>query len=384
MKVLILCHEYPPGGGGAGLAAHQAGRYLALWGHAVTLVTARHAARPTPLPGLPYRLVEVGRPQRSVSGGNPLAWMNFMLAGTRAALVLADAERPNVAFAFLTLPAGAPAAILREKRGVPFVVLLQGGDVPGFFPPEYGRYHAAMGWAIRAVWRRAAALVVPTPGLRKIAMRAGATDATVIPGGVDLELFQPAPTGPPRGGPVTILTAGRFAPQKNNAGLLRAAAEAARLVARPFRLELVGDGPEREALVALAASLGLGDRVAFLPWRSREALVARYQAAHLFVLASHEEPFGLAVLEAMACGLPILGTRTDGPAETVAEGENGFLVPPGDDVAMAHALATLLEDDGLRARMAARSRERATRYGWEETARAFAGVLERAADGRAA
>lgn len=383
MKVLFLCHEYPPAGGGTGWAAHQIGRHLASGGHSVTLVTARHALRPSPPPGLPYRLVEIGSPQRSLSGGSPKAWWDYMVSGTRAALALAGAGRPDVAFAFLTLPAGAPAAVLRARRGVPFIVLLQGGDVPGFFPPEYRWYHWATGWAIRAIWRRAAGLVAPHADLRRLALQAGAGDVVVIPGGVDLELFRPAPGGPPAG-PVTVLSAGRFAAQKNNSGLLRAAAEVARKVARPFRLELVGDGPERDALRTLAATLGLADRVSFLPWQPREALVARYRAAHVFALASLEEPFGLAVLEAMACGLPIVATRTSGPEQLVRDGENGVLVPPGDESALAGALAALIEDDGLRARMGARSLERVGRYGWAEIAAAFADELERAAAKNAA
>ncbi len=382
MRLLLLCHEYPPAGGGAGWAAHQIARHLSAQGHAVTLLTARHARRPQPSGDLPYRLVEVGRVQRSASGGSAGAWLDFMRAGSRTALALADAARPDAALAFLTLPAGAGAAALRARRGVPFVVSLRGGDVPGFFPQEYRRYHLATAWAIRAIWRRAAALAANSVGLRALALRAGARAVETIPNGVDLDLFRPRPEGPDPG-PVTVLSVGRFAPQKNNAGLLRAAAEAARKVARPFRLELVGDGPERESLAALAAGLGLADRVAFLPWQPREALVGKYQGAHLFALASYEEGMPNVVLEAMASGLPILGTRIGGTDELVADGENGLLVPPGDEAALAGALAALVEDDGLRARMGARSLARARARGWDGAARAYLALLQAAAGGPA-
>jgi glycosyltransferase involved in cell wall biosynthesis len=180
-----------------------------------------------------------------------------------------------------------------------------------------------------------------------------------------------------------VLSVGRFAPQKNNAGLLRAAAGAARKVSRPFRLEFVGDGPERESLAALAGALGLTDRVAFLPWQPREALVARYQGAHLLALASYEEGMPNVVLEAMACGLPILGTRIGGTEELVSDGDNGLLVPPGDEAALAGALAALVEDDDLRARMGARSLGRARARGWDGVAGAYLGLLQAAAGGHA-
>lgn len=382
MRMLFLCHEYPPAGGGAGWAAHQIAHHLAAGGHAVTLLTAHHALRPTPPCHLVYHLVEVGRRQRSASGGSAAAWLDFMVAGSRAAVALADAQRPDVALAFLTLPAGAAAAILRVRRGVPFVVSLRGGDVPGFFPREYRRYHLLTAWAIRAIWRRAAALAANSAGLRDLALRAGAADVAAIPNGVDLDLFGPPPGArPPE--PIIVLSVGRFAPQKNNAGLLRAAAEVARKVSRPFRLELVGDGPEGETLRSLVAALGLTERVAFLPWQPRERLVERYRHAHILVLASYEEGMPNVVLEAMACGLPILGTRIGGTEELVTDGDNGLLVPPGDGSALAGALAALVEDDGLRARLGARSRERARSCGWDAVARAYLALLERAVRGTA-
>ncbi|HEY7676294.1 MAG TPA: glycosyltransferase, partial [Candidatus Methylomirabilis sp.] len=171
MKILLLCHEYPPAGGGAGWAAHQIGRHLSAMGHTVTLLTARHARRPMPPRDLPYELVEVGRPQRSASGGSTGAWLDFMWAGARAALALADATRPDATLAFFTLPAGAAAALLHARRRVPFVVSLRGGDVPGFFPREYRRYHLATAWAIRAIWRRAAGLAANSAGLGDLALR---------------------------------------------------------------------------------------------------------------------------------------------------------------------------------------------------------------------
>jgi len=219
-------------------------------------------------------------------------------------------------------------------------------------------------------------------GLRALALRAGARAVETIPNGVDLDLFRPRAEGPPPD-PVTVLSVGRFAPQKNNAGLLRAAAGAARKVSRPFRLELVGDGPERGSLAALAGALGLADRVAFLPWQPREALLARYQGAHLLALASYEEGMPNVVLEAMACGLPILGTRIGGTEELVSDGDNGLLVPPGDEAALAGALAALVEDDGLRARMGARSLGRARAHGWDGVAGAYLGLLQAAAGGPA-
>ncbi len=378
MKILLLCHEYPPAGGGAGWVAHRVGTHLALAGHSVCFLTARHVLRPFPPPGLPYRLIEVGYPRKAAFGGSVRDWLDFMVTGTRAAVAFSAADLQDGAIAFLTLPAGIPAVVLRARQGVPFLISLHGGDVPGFFPPEYRRYHLGTAGIIRAIWRRAAGLISPSSGLRQLALQAGAGNVTVIPHGADLEFFRP-PTVGPAPGPVTILSVGRFARQKNNAGLLRAAALAAQRVDQMFRLEFVGDGPERHSLRSLAARVGLADRVTFLPWQTRENLLARYHGAHIFALFSHEEPFGIVVLEAMGCGLPIVATRTSGPEELVLHGQNGFLVPPGDEQALAGALVTLLTDDALRTRMGACSRGRAAQFQWSAIAAQFADLLTQAA-----
>lgn len=120
----------------------------------------------------------------------------------------------------------------------------------------------------------------------------------------------------------------------------------ARIVRRvPARLVMVGDGPERPRAVDLAGELGLEDRVVFLGKHpSVDELLA---CADLFLLPSRNESFGLAALEALACGVPVIATDTGGLPEVVKHGETGFLLPPGAVEEMAEAAVALLSDDGL-------------------------------------
>ncbi len=141
----------------------------------------------------------------------------------------------------------------------------------------------------------------------------------------------------PAGGVVKSL--GRFVPKKGFDVLLRAAAEAAGESAS-FTLEIAGDGPERAALRALAERLGIADRVVFHGWVDDAA--GFLADADLFVLPSRAEPFGLVVLEAMACGVPIVATRVSGPLETLDE-STALLVPSDDPAAMAAAMRSVFE-----------------------------------------
>ena len=120
---------------------------------------------------------------------------------------------------------------------------------------------------------------------------------------------------------------------KNMAGLLRAFAA---LHGEP-RLIIFGDGPESGALRTLCAELGLYSRVSFRGHCPREELAEAYAAADCFVLASRSETFGVAYIEAMAAGLPVIATRCGGPEDFVTE-ENGILIPVDDESALIDAM----------------------------------------------
>lgn len=113
----------------------------------------------------------------------------------------------------------------------------------------------------------------------------------------------------------------------------------------PCRLILVGDGPELAGALALAQRLGVRDRILVLG--NQEQVVPVLSAADVMLLPSQQESFGLAALEAMACGVPVVASRTGGLPEVIIDGETGFLCPVGDVEAMAERVLQLLTDDAL-------------------------------------
>ena len=143
-----------------------------------------------------------------------------------------------------------------------------------------------------------------------------------------------AAKAPPRTEGV-VKSLGRLVHKKGFDVLVHASAHAA-AQGVPFRLEIGGDGPERASLQALAGRLGIEDRVTFCGWI--DDVAAFLADADLFVLPSRVEAFGIVVLEAMACGVPIVATRLSGPLETLDE-DTALLVPSDDPAAMAEARA---------------------------------------------
>jgi len=170
--------------------------------------------------------------------------------------------------------------------------------------------------------------------------------------GIDVERF--AFSGPCQGGP--IIAVARLSPEKDIANLVRATAMAVER-APDLRVEVAGGGPCREQLVRLAAELGVADRIVFLgEVRDVPAALAR---ARMLVLPSRSEGIPLTVLEAMACGLPVVGTRVGGLPEVVEDGVTGLLVPPADPAALAAAIVQTWSDPDRLDRLGHAGRRRA-------------------------
>lgn len=119
-----------------------------------------------------------------------------------------------------------------------------------------------------------------------------------------------------------------------------------------LRLVLAGDGPLRPQFEKLASSLGIAERVDFLGRQNRRQVMDLLRGCEIFVLASRSEPFGIVLLEAMACQKPIISTRVGGIPEIIEHKENGILIPPDNPAALAEALTVLLDDPQLRTTIA--------------------------------
>jgi glycosyltransferase involved in cell wall biosynthesis len=173
--------------------------------------------------------------------------------------------------------------------------------------------------------------------------------------GVDRDRFQPRPNAVP-GDPPCIVSCGRLEPYKGHHVLLRACAQ----LARPVRCCIVGEGPQRARLAALADELGLGGRVEFPGAVPQTRLVELYAEADVFVLASvvsdrsgKRDVIPNVLVEAMAMGLAVVGTHVSGVSELIADGVNGRLVPPNDPLRLAAVIGELLADPAQRARLGA-------------------------------
>lgn len=202
------------------------------------------------------------------------------------------------------------------------------------------------------------------------------TRITVIPNGVDVATFTPAPhqaaratLGLPPDAFLTLYT-GHLIPRKGVEGLVRAFKQG--LGAHPkARLALVGDGAERARLEQLAAEMGLADRIHFAGYQGLPAMPAWYQACDVFALPSWAEGLSVSVLEALACGRPVITTWPDeGAHDAVLPGETGWLVRYGEVEELAMALREAADSAETRQRYGDNARRLIeTRFIWPRIAR---------------
>ena len=198
----------------------------------------------------------------------------------------------------------------------------------------------------------------------------------VVPEAVDIVPFQEVIPEPP---PVpTILSVARQYPRKDTKTLLRALPSVRERVPN-VHLRVIGGGPELENLRALALELKVAHSVTFQGAVPEDEEVRRaYGQAHVFSLPSLQEGFGIAFVEAMAAGLPVVAARAGAVPEVVEDGETGLLVPPGDPEALAEALTRLLDEEegpARRRRLGDAGRERARRFIPPRAAERFLAVV---------
>jgi glycosyltransferase involved in cell wall biosynthesis len=345
--------------------------------HGPDVEPAAWSLRSHELPGVSDRMAAAGVPYRSfdLSPRNPLA-----LVGLRRGL---HHDRPDVLHLHLeysTLVGVLAALSLPAPR--PLLVASVAND-----PYRQGRFHQ---WAGRRLAPSIDLHVTHSHGIRDSVLTAYAGRARrveVVSLGIDLRRFDRALAKADRvadyrrGAGRVVGAIGRLVPQKAMHVLVDATP--ALLEADPAtRVLIVGDGPLRADLEAQAARLGVAQAVRFAGYQ--EDVVSAYAAIDVFVLPSRDEGFGLVFLEAMAMGVPVVGTRVIGSEDAVDDGVTGLLVPYANPAALATAVRSILDTPELAGRLREAAADRVRRvYSREQCAAQVEALYRELLDGRA-
>ncbi len=367
MRILFLCYEFPPAGGGAGRALWHLCRHLADLGVGVDVLTSRGDGQGTTMHGQ-ARIYTVATRRRSIHQAGPLAMLEYLWRARSVGERLLSEHRYDLLHYFFSVPTGLLSFAL--GRRIPYVVSLRGGDVPGYNPGELQKEHALLKPLNRRVWRRARALTSVSDHLATAVQHIEpGLEIAVIPNGVDTELFKPPArqVSPGNGTPVQLLSVCRLIECKGLQYLLDCMASLR--VGRQYRLTVIGTGFYRRVLERKVEALGLERQVEFAGALPHEELPRRYGEADVFVLPSYGDACPQTAIEAMACGLPVVATLASGVHQYVEDGVNGYLIAPRDAGAIEEPLRNLIESSELRRGMGRASAEKAhAGFAWRSVA----------------
>jgi len=351
MRIGITCY---PTYGGSGIVATELGLELANRGHEVHFISYANPIRLDPgIPRIHYHEVEVST--------YPLfQYPPYSLALASRMAEVAEAYDLDLLHVHYAVPHSISALLARQmlapRRSVPFITTLHGTDITlvgadrSYLPITKFSIEQSDGVTSISEYLKARTLEV-----FKVS-----NDIRVITNFVNCEMYVPDPARrrqarlAPEGEKVLVHLS-NFRPVKRVFDCLRILAEVRRHVAA--HLLMVGDGPDCAPAERLARELGLDQHVTFM---GKQGHVERLlPLAHVLVLPSELESFGLAALEGMACGLPPVATRVGGLPELVTHGVDGFLEPVGDIDAQAARVVSLLTDSTLYQRLSAAARQTA-------------------------
>jgi N-acetyl-alpha-D-glucosaminyl L-malate synthase BshA len=345
MKIGITCY---PTYGGSGVVATELGIKLAQRGHQVHFITYRWPFRLAGFqPGVSYHQVEVST--------YPLfKYPPYCLALSAKMAEIAQSEGLDLLHAHYALPHATAAFMARQmiSPSPKVITTLHGTDVtlvgndPSFYRIIKFSIEASDGVTAVSEYLKGETL-------RQFQIK---RPIQVVSNFVNTQKFRPCQDGGGKcfGKDTVLMHTSNFRPVKRIKDIVRVFAKVRQAISA--KLVMIGDGPERVPAENLVRKLGLEQEVHFLGQQANvESLLPE---ADLFLLPSDKESFGLGALEAMSCGVPIIGCQKGGLPEVVLHGQTGFLTPVGDVEAMSEYALKILTDDVLRKEMGENARRR--------------------------
>ncbi len=372
MRILVLVHEFPPVGGGGGRVAEDLCGKLAGRGHTVNVLTAHFKGLPYQEGRNGYQVTRFRSLRREPYRASFLAMMVFVLAGFWAGRRLIKQFQPDVIHAHFAVPAGALAWILSWISGIPYMLTVHLGDVPGGVPEKTDAWFRWIYPLTHGIWRHAREIVAVSEFTRQLALKTYRERIHVVPNGADLGALTPRQIGlndPPR-----IVFAGRLMEQKNPLQFVQTLAE---LKALNWQAVMIGDGVLSQEVRCAIERLEMQDRFHLTGWIDPQEVLQWFDRSDILFMPSRSEGLPVVGVQALAKGLAIVASRVGGFVDLVEEDRNGYLIEVRDPSTFASCLSRLLSDPQRLLAFREASLEKAKSFELEHIADEYETILMR-------
>jgi len=364
MRILMLNYEFPPLGGGAANATYyllkEFSTYSELSIDLVTTSTSSYAQEQF-AENITIHYLDIGK-NYNLHYQSKKDLLAYSWKAYRYSRTLLKKHSYDLVHAFFGIPSG----YIAMKLGLPYIVSLRGSDVP-FYNPRFEKLDKLVFQRLnRKIWRKANAVIANSQGLKDLALQTAPNqEIGIIYNGIDTSEFTSKKdyTYTP---PLKLIGVGRLIPRKGFDYAIRALQGMDNVT-----LTLLGDGPEKENLRQLAEELNV--TIHFEGNVAHEQIAKYYRSHDVFILPSFNEGMSNTVLEAMACGLPIITSNTGGTAELIHE--NGFVVDSGNPNDIRTAVESFLTQPNRLQEMGQKSYRYVQNMQWNEVAREYHNVM---------
>lgn len=378
MNILLLNYEFPPLGGGASKATYHMAIELVRLGHTVTVLTSRAANQPSEEMIEGVTVYRVTSWRRGIHDCGVIGAFTYILFALPKLRLLLKRNDYDVLHYFFSLPTGLLTLYSHAIRDRPYILSLRGSDVPDYDPSNQvlQLLHRPLRPLTRYIWRQAECTIALSNAFRQLAWDTAPDQSLdVIYNGIDTQFYKPMARQRSDGTHVRLLCVSRLIKRKGLNYLIDALVM---LSEAPIELDIVGTGNFEKSLKAQVEKADLGNRIRFLGFRPPHELRELYNRADIFILPSLAESFGMVLLEAMSCGLPIIASNVGGIPEIVTDGENGILVQHACPNELAGAIERLVNDRLLRQQMTQNNLAKIhAMFEWKSIARQYQNVYER-------
>jgi glycosyltransferase involved in cell wall biosynthesis len=349
LKILFLCHEFPPIGGGGGAWTQDISRFLSHRGHEVQVITSHINKLPRQEFVEGVSIIRLPSFRKEYFRASLQSMLFFTIRSFLYGLHLLRQWKPDIIQVVFAVPAGVSGFLLSKFTGIPYVISAHLGDVPGGVPEKTQKWFRWIFPLTVPVWRNASRITAVSNFTGSLIQENYHLDPIIIPNGYDPEMIPPQEIHLNQ--PPVIVFAGRFVPQKN---LLEFVEIMASVKDLPWKCKLVGDGPLRPLIEEMISKHNLSERFEITGWVKPEEVIDHLRSSDILFMPSLSEGLTIVGVYAVAVGLTIIAYDVGGFDELVINNINGLLIKPGKKQELSEGLRSYLvnPDKLLRARNA--------------------------------